>query len=162
MYFDFYIFFILFTISIIFICKKKNIIVDFKLEKHKRYSSKSKSYSVGGLLLVSYLFYYFVYLKNDYLIFTYLSSVFFIGFLSDIKKLNSVSLRFFLQIILILFFSQILNIEIKHTKIEFIDIILSNTFTCSPLFSHTNIKLILRYKVSICFKYSTRYCFLTY
>ena len=95
MYFDFYIFFILFTISIIFICKKKNIIVDFKLEKHKRYSSKSKSYSVGGLLLVSYLFYYFVYLKNDYLIFTYLSSVFFIGFLSDIKKLNSVSLRFF-------------------------------------------------------------------
>ena len=128
MYFDFYIFFILFTISIIFICKKKNIIVDFKLEKHKRYSSKSKSYSVGGLLLVSYLFYYFVYLKNDYLIFTYLSSVFFIGFLSDIKKLNSVSLRFFLQIILILFFSQILNIEIKHTKIEFIDIILSNTY----------------------------------
>ena len=128
MYINFIIFFIFLAVSLILICRKNNLFVDFKLEKHKRHSSKSKSFSVGGLLLVSFLFYHFFYLKKEYLIFLYLFSIFLIGFLSDLKKLNSVSLRFFLQIILILFFSQILNIEIKTTKIEFVDTLLSNTY----------------------------------
>ena len=82
-------------------------------------------------LEVSCLFYfYFIIflLKGEYLIFIYLFSIFLISLLSDLKKLNSVSLRFFLQIILIIFFSQILNIEIKTTKIEFVDNLLSNTY----------------------------------
>ena len=128
MFINFFIFFIFLTFSIILICKKNNLIVDFKLEKHKRYSSKSKSYSLGGFLLVSYLFYYFFYLKNDLLTFVYFFLIFLIGFLSDIKKLNSVSLRFFLQIVLILFFSQVLNLQIITTKIDLIDNLLSNTF----------------------------------
>ena len=63
--------------------------------------------------------------QNSYL-FLILFSIFLIGFLSDIKKLNSVSLRFFLQIILILFFVNIIGLEIKNTRIEFIDTIISN------------------------------------
>ena len=128
MYINFLIIFTLLTALLILICKKKKLFVDFKFEKHKRYSSKSKSYSIGGLLLISFLFYHYFYLKSEYLIFIYLFSIFFIGFLSDLKKLNSVSLRFFLQIILILFFSQVLNIEIRTTKIDFIDHLLSNPY----------------------------------
>tara|TARA_B100000963_G_C22630385_1_gene674646 strand:- start:799 stop:1830 length:1032 start_codon:yes stop_codon:yes gene_type:complete len=128
MYINFIIFFILLAVSLIFICRKSNLFVDFKLEKHKRHSSKSKSFSIGGLLLIFFLFYHFLYLEGEYLIFFYLFSIFLIGFLSDLKKLNSVSLRFFLQFILIIFFSQILNIEIKTTKIEFVDYLLSNTY----------------------------------
>ena len=63
--------------------------------------------------------------QNSYL-FLILFSIFLIGFFSDIKKLNSVSLRFFLQIILILFFVNIIGLEIKNTRIEFIDTIISN------------------------------------
>ena len=39
--------------------------------------------------------------------------------MSDLKKINSVSLRFFIQLILILSFTKILNIEIISTKIDF-------------------------------------------
>ena len=104
MYINFIIFFILLAVSLILICKKNNLLVDFKLEKHKRYSSKSKSFSVGGLLLILFLFYHFFYINGEYLIFLYLFSIFLIGFLSDLKKLNSVSLRFFFKFFLIIFF----------------------------------------------------------
>ena len=63
--------------------------------------------------------------QNNYL-FLILFSIFLIFFFSNIKKLNSVSLRFFLQIILILFFVNIIGLEIKNTRIEFVDTIISN------------------------------------
>ena len=43
-----------------------------------------------------------------------------------LKKLNNVSSRFFLQIILIIFFVSIIGIEIKNTRIDYLDIIISN------------------------------------
>ena len=48
--------------------------------------------------------------------------------MSDIKRLNNVGLRFFLQIVLIIFFSKIIGLEIQTTKIDFVDQILSNSF----------------------------------
>ena len=45
--------------------------------------------------------------------------------MSDIKRLNNVGLRFFLQLILIILFSKIIGIEIQTTKIDFVDQILS-------------------------------------
>ena len=44
----------------VFIAKKFNLLVDFKLEKHKRFSTKSKSYFIGGtLLLFFHILFYF-------------------------------------------------------------------------------------------------------
>ena len=120
--------FVVFSLFLIFLCKKLNLFVDYKLEKHKRHSSKSKSYSIGGILLLIYLLYYFAYLKHEYLISIFLFLIFFIGLLSDIKKLNSVSIRFFLQIIFIFLFVNAIDIEIKTTKIIFIDNLLSNSY----------------------------------
>tara|TARA_A100000164_G_C21893751_1_gene766797 strand:- start:142 stop:1164 length:1023 start_codon:yes stop_codon:yes gene_type:complete len=125
---NFLAFFVVFSLFLIFLCKKLNLFVDYKLEKHKRHSSKSKSYSIGGILLLIYLLYYFAYLKHEYLISIFLFLIFFIGLLSDIKKLNSVSIRFFLQIIFIFLFVNAIDIEIKTTKINFIDNLLSNSY----------------------------------
>ena len=125
---NFLISFLFSSIALILFCKKKNFIVDLKLEKHKRHSSVSKSFSIGGILLLVYLLYYFLYLDNDYLIASFISSIFLIGFLSDIKKLNSVRLRFFLQVILIFAFTQTLDLEIISTKVDFIDLLLSNIY----------------------------------
>ena len=75
-----------------------------------------------------YLLYYFAYLKQEYFISIFFFSIFLIGLLSDIKKLNSVSIRFFLQIIFIFLFTHVLNLEIKTTKIDFLDNLISNSY----------------------------------
>lgn len=127
MYISFIIFFIIFSLILAYYCKKNNLIVDYKFEKHKRFSSTSKSNSIGGILLIVFLFYEFIFISQNYYLLLFLFSIFFIGFMSDIKKLNKVSLRFFLQIILIVFFIEIIGIEIKSTSVEYLDLILDNS-----------------------------------
>ena len=68
MYINFLVLFVASSLFLFFFCKKFNLFVDYKIEKHKRHSSKSKSYSIGGILLLIYLLYYFAYLKHEYLI----------------------------------------------------------------------------------------------
>lgn len=126
MYTDFLLFFLFITSFLVYFCRKYNLIVDYKLEKHKRYSSKVKSSSIGGVFLIIFLFYHYVILKQTSYLFIFLLSIFLIGFLSDIKKLNSVSLRFFLQTIFIIFFVNIIDLEIRNTRIEYLDIVLAN------------------------------------
>ena len=126
MYTNFILFFIILSTFLVYICRKKNLIVDYKLEKHKRFSSKLKSNSIGGIFLIIFLFYEYVILNQNNYLFLFLFSIFLIGFLSDTKKLNNVSSRFFLQIIMIIFFVSIIGIEIKNTRIEYLDIVISN------------------------------------
>ena len=126
MYTNFLLFFITICLFLIYLCRKNNLIVDYKLENHKRFSSKLKSNSIGGIFFLIFLFYEYLVIDQNSYLFLILFSIFLIGFFSDIKKLNSVSLRFFLQIILILFFVNIIGLEIKNTRIEFIDTIISN------------------------------------
>ena len=126
MYTNFILFFIILSTFLVYICRKKNLIVDYKLEKHKRFSSKLKSNSIGGIFLIIFLFYEYVILNQNNYLFLFLFSIFLLGFLSDTKKLNNVSSRFFLQIIMIIFFVSFIGIEIKNTRIEYFDIILTN------------------------------------
>ena len=128
MYINFLVLFVAFSLFLFFLCKKLNLFVDYKLEKHKRHSSKSKSYSIGGILLLIYLLYYFAYLKQEYLISILFFLIFSIGLLSDIKKLNSVIIRFFLQVIFIFLFVNAIDIEIKTTKVDLIDNLLTNSY----------------------------------
>ena len=125
MYTNFIIFFIIFSFSFAYYCKKKDFIVDYKLEKHKRFSSKLKSNSIGGIFLIIFFIYEFLLIQSDYIFLLFLIFIFIVGFMSDIKRLNNVGTRFFLQLILIIFFSKIMSIEIQTTKIDFIDQILS-------------------------------------
>jgi len=120
--------FVYFVFSLFFIgiCKKYNLFVDNKVEKHKKYSSNLKSYSIGGILLILFFTYYFIFISLDYLFLSLLLLIFSIGFFSDLRKIHSVSLRFFLQIIFIAFFINFLNIEIISTKVNFLDKLLEN------------------------------------
>ena len=125
---NFIFFFILFSLIFTYFCKKNDFIVDYKLEKHKRFSSKLKTNSIGGILLMVFLIYEFLLVKSDYIFLLFLILIFTVGFMSDIKKLNHVGLRFFLQLILIILFSKIIGLEIQTTKIDFIDKILSHSY----------------------------------
>ena len=95
MFHYFLIFFLILSFLLIYISKKYNLFVDFKLEKHKRFSTTLKSYSIGGVLLITFFTYSFILNQKEYLLFIFLFSIFLLGLFSDLKKLNSVNLRFF-------------------------------------------------------------------
>jgi UDP-N-acetylmuramyl pentapeptide phosphotransferase/UDP-N-acetylglucosamine-1-phosphate transferase len=59
-------------------------------------------------------------------IFWYLAAMFFIGLLSDLKKLNSPMIRFLLQLLLIILCVYSSNIILNTTKIFFLDYLLAN------------------------------------
>tara|TARA_Y100000591_G_scaffold175125_1_gene151280 strand:+ start:16389 stop:17414 length:1026 start_codon:yes stop_codon:yes gene_type:complete len=120
-------FFVVSLISVL-ICKKFNLLIDNKSEKHKKYTSKYKSHLLGGPLLSLLFIYYYIFFRENIFFICFCIVIFFIGFLSDLKKMNSVSLRFFLQIVTIICFVQILNIEIERTNFNFFDDLLKNNF----------------------------------
>ena len=121
MYINFILFFLIFCFGFTYLCKKNNFIVDYKLEKHKRFSSKLKSNSIGGIFLILFFIYEYLLFNSNYTFLIFLILIFIIGLMSDIKKINNVNFRFFLQLIIIIIFSKILGLEIQTTKIDFID-----------------------------------------
>ncbi len=120
--------FFIVSFILIWICKKFNLLIDNKSENHKKYTSNYKSHLLGGPLLALLFSYYFIFFNENIFLMSFYVIIFLIGFLSDLKKMNSVSLRFILQIITIICFAQILNIEIERTNVNFIDDLLNNNF----------------------------------
>ena len=58
--YTYFLFFLLYSVLFLLIfVKEKNLIVDYKLEKHKRFSSKLKSNSIGGIFLIIFFIYEF-------------------------------------------------------------------------------------------------------
>ena len=100
--------------------------VDQKFEKHKNHSSKKKSILLGGSLILFFLCYYYLFVNINPELFIFLTLIFLIGLMSDLRRINSVSLRFFLQLIIIVCFVNLLNIEINNTNIKFINELLEN------------------------------------
>ena len=123
---NFLIFHTLFSIILIVICKNFNILADKKIEKHKKYSTKINSHLIGGLLIVLFLGYYHFSIVEKPLLNLFLLLIFFIGFMADTRSINSVSQRFLLQLIVVVCFVNILNIEINYTKMKFFDELLEN------------------------------------
>ena len=131
----FIIFFLILIFLLIYISKKYNLFVDFKLEKHKRFSTTLKSYSIGGVLLITFFTYSFILNQKEYLLFIFLFSIFLLGLFSDLKKLNSVNLRFFLQTTLIIFFIFFLDLKISYTRIDLFNFILNNNILVNIIFT---------------------------
>ena len=124
----FIVFHVFLSLLSLFFCRKFNILVDQKIEKHKKFSSSKCSHLIGGSLLFIFFIYYYSLIEENLEILYLLFSIYFLGLMSDLKKINSVSLRFFIQLILILSFTKILNIEIISTKIDFLDNLLKFNF----------------------------------
>ncbi len=123
----FFIIFFISSLSFVYLCRKFDLLIDYKLEKHKRYSSKIKSNSIGGIILGSFFVCQFTYYSEYYLLF-FLLLILLIGFLSDVKILNNVGLRFGLQLVIIIFFTELLNHRIVTTRIDVVDQILNYNF----------------------------------
>ena len=125
-HYQFFVYFLL-LILINFFLIKKNLLIDSpNVDKHKKknfFSQKvPKSLGLIIFLFVSFNLNFNIY--EIYLIFC----IFFLGILSDIKKLNSPKLRFFLQSIIVLIFLIYSGDLIQSTKVPFIDHLLNLKF----------------------------------
>ena len=120
MYIGYIIFHFLFTIILLLLCKKFNILIDNKTEAHKKYSSQSKSLLVGGIFIIIFLNYYYFFVTKNPALCIFFSLVFLIGLMSDLKTINSKS-EILMQFFIIVCFVNYLNLEINSTKISFFD-----------------------------------------
>ena len=121
----FNIFVVVIITTILLLSKHFKIFLDNKIDKHKKFTGKNKSYFLGGLIIFIFLFYNSI-LKNDFYLLLLYFSFFVIGLLSDLKILNSPSKRLLIQFISLLTFVALLDIKILETRIGIVDILIQN------------------------------------
>ena len=119
---------IILFISVIFITLiinhvfvKKKLLLNFNGDSHQIFISPKNIPLSGGLILI-FTSYYFLDLIN----LTYVFLIFCIGFLSDVKKIISPKLRFFIQTLIVLSIVYFSSITVPETKIIFLDQLLTN------------------------------------
>ena len=99
-----------------YVLNKKNLFLNFKGDSHQKFTS-SKSIPLSGGLILIFTSYYYLNLIN----FSYVIFIFFLGFLSDIKRFNSPKLRFIVQTSIVLIVVYFSSITVPETKINFLD-----------------------------------------
>ena len=103
---------------------KKKFLLSLTGDKHQKFSSASKVPLTGGLFI---FFGSILFLKNDSLILVIFSGIILIlGIFSDLKLIKSALVRFFLQIIIVLFFLIFNDVQITNTRILYLDNLLQN------------------------------------
>ena len=112
---------IFFTFILNSILVKKRFFLNFKGDNHQKFISSKNIPLSGGLILI-FTAYYYLNLLN----FTYVFFIFCVGFLSDIKKINSPKLRFIIQSLIVLGVVYFSSIAVPNTKIIFLDQLLTN------------------------------------
>ena len=104
---------------------KKKLFLNLTGDIHQKFVSFESVPLLGGIILISTSFFY-VDLSNLIFIFS-ISFIFCIGFLSDIKKINSPKLRLFFQILTVYFCIHFSSIVVPPTNIFLLDYLLGNT-----------------------------------
>ena len=100
---------------------KKRLFLNFNGDNHQKFISSKNIPLSGGLILI-FTSYYYLNLLN----FTYVFFMFCVGFLSDVKKINSAKLRFVIQALIVLSVVYFSSIAVPQTKIIFLDQLLEN------------------------------------
>ena len=100
---------------------KKRLFLNFQGDNHQKFISSKNIPLSGGLILI-FTSYYYINLLN----FTYVFFIFCIGFLSDIKKINSPKFRFIIQTLIVFGVVYFSSITVPETKIIFLDQLLTN------------------------------------
>ena len=122
--------YLLILISFIFLCnyffKKKKLISNYSGNNHQLFSNQKNIPLSGSLYLLVGLF--FLLYRENLELSLIIFIIFLLGFLSDIKVLSSPRKRFLLQILLIFFSVNILNLQITSTRIIYLDHLLQNTW----------------------------------
>ena len=109
------------TLILNLILAKKSLFLNFKGDNHQKFITSKNIPLSGGLILI-FTSYYYLNLLN----FTYVFFIFCVGFLSDIKKINSPKLRFIIQTLIVLGVVYFSSITVPQTKIIFLDQLLTN------------------------------------
>jgi len=109
------------TLILNLILIKKSLFLNFKGDNHQKFIDSKNIPLSGGLILI-FTSYYYLNLLN----FTYVFFIFCVGFLSDIKKINSPKLRFIIQTLIVLGVVYFSSITVPQTKIIFLDQLLTN------------------------------------
>ena len=99
----------------------KKLLLNYKGDNHQKFISSKNIPLSGGLILI-FTSYYYLNLLN----FTYVFFIFCVGFLSDIKKINSPKLRFIIQTLIVLSVVYFSSITVLETRIIFLDQLLAN------------------------------------
>jgi UDP-N-acetylmuramyl pentapeptide phosphotransferase/UDP-N-acetylglucosamine-1-phosphate transferase len=119
----FYIFYIIFSLVLIFLSRRFNFLIHLNNLSHKSLTSYSKVSILGGILFIIFLF--FILNINNYY---YFIPFFFLGLLSDINYLSNPQKRIFIQIIFIILFVIFLKIKILKTNFFILDYGLNNNY----------------------------------
>ncbi len=90
--------------------------------KHQNFVSDGNIPLSGGLVL--FLLIYFYLNTNNYYLYLTFILIFLLGFFSDIKKINSPTLRLILQLIIIAFSVYASSVFVSYTRIDFLDFLL--------------------------------------
>ena len=115
---------LIFSLTLNYIFNKKKLFMNSTGDIHQKFASSTNVPLSGGVILILSSFYY---LNSFNFIFVFFAfSIFFIGFLSDIKKINSPRLRLILQILIIFGIVYFSSIMVFSTKIFLLDFLLEN------------------------------------
>ena len=85
-YVNLIIFLITSSFFVLFVSQKKNFFLDIKDKQHKKFATKIKNHSIGGILLLIFFIYFHFFiskLQNIHILFFGL--IFLVGFFSDFK-----------------------------------------------------------------------------
>ena len=115
---------LIFSLTLNYIFNKKKLFMNSTGDIHQKFASSTNVPLSGGIILILSSFYY---LNSFNFIFVFFAfSIFFIGFLSDINKINSPRLRLILQILIIFGIVYFSSIMVFSTKIFLLDFLLEN------------------------------------
>ncbi len=128
-YVNLIIFLIASSFFVLFLSQKKKFFLDIKDKQHKKFATKIKNHSIGGILLLIFFIYFnFFIAKLQNIQILYFGLIFLVGFFSDFKLLDDPKKRFLIQVILLFTFIYLVDLKIPLTKITFIDHYLKNFY----------------------------------
>ncbi len=120
MIFKILIFFIFYLILNKFLINRNMLLDNIRISEHKsKVVASAKTPLTGGLVLVIFLF--FTPILQDKILITSILSIYFLGLLSDLNILSSPLKRIFFQLLIVISFIIVGNLEVKSISIDFFD-----------------------------------------
>ncbi len=119
----------LLTFSLIFLNKyliNRKFLISETGDKHQKFASKINTPLTGGVLIFLSFIYLLDKLEIFFIIFSFL--IFLLGIFSDLKFFRSAKLKLFLQILIIILFVILSEIEIIDTRIYLLNELLTNKY----------------------------------
>lgn len=127
MHYYFYPTFIIISFLIIYVSRNYNFFLDNKIDSHKKLLNPNKNFFLGGVIFLLYMTPFLI-ISNNFILLLFLSFIFLLGLLSDLKLLDDPKKRFIFQVLIIFLFVSILDIQIFSSRLDIVDLYLQNQY----------------------------------